>query len=62
MKQSDLFRGNAENCLDLAERAAGQPAARRYARMAKAWAALAHEQDWLDGEISPMREKAGLAA
>jgi len=52
MKQSDLYRENAENCLKLAERAEGQPAFRRYSRMAKAWTALAHEQDWLDGEIS----------
>jgi hypothetical protein len=54
MKQSDVFRKNAENCLQLAERAVGQPAFRRYSRMAQAWAALAHEQDWLDGEIPPL--------
>ena len=47
MKQSDLFRDNAENCLQLAERAEGQPAFRRYLRMAQAWMALANEQDWL---------------
>jgi hypothetical protein len=54
MKLSDLYRENAENCLQLAERAQGKPAFRRYLRMAKAWTALAHEQDWLDGEISPL--------
>jgi hypothetical protein len=54
MKLSDLYRENAENCLQLAERAQGKPAFRRYLRMAKAWRALAHEQDWLDGEISPL--------
>jgi hypothetical protein len=53
MKQSDIFRENAENCLQLAERAEGQPAYKRYSRMAQAWRALAEEQDWLDGEISP---------
>ena len=53
MKQSDLFRENAENCLQLAEHAEGQPAFRRYSRMAEGWLALADEQDWLDGEISP---------
>jgi hypothetical protein len=53
MKQSDLYRENAENCLQLAERAEGSPAHRRYSRMAQAWIALAHEQDWLDGEVSP---------
>jgi hypothetical protein len=54
MKLSDLYRVNAENCLQLAECAQGKPAFRRYQRMAKAWTALAHEQDWLDGEISPL--------
>ena len=53
MKQSEIYRQNAENCLQLAERAKDQPAFNRYWRMAQAWIALAHEQDWLDGEISP---------
>jgi hypothetical protein len=53
MKQSEIFLENAENCLQLAERARGMPAFRRYSRMARAWTALAHEQDWLDGEIPP---------
>ena len=54
MKQSDIFRDNAENCLQLAERAEGQPAYKRYSRMADAWTALATEQDWLDGEVPPV--------
>ncbi|PIT06070.1 hypothetical protein TSA1_14535 [Bradyrhizobium nitroreducens] len=54
MKQSDIFRDNADNCLQLAERAEGQPAYKRYSRMADAWTALAYEQDWLDGEIPPL--------
>jgi hypothetical protein len=58
MKQSALFRENADNCLQLAERAEGQPAFRRYLRMAQAWRALATEQDWLDGEVSPVTIKA----
>jgi hypothetical protein len=53
MKLSEIFRENAENCLHLAERAEGQPAFRRYSRMAEAWTALANEQDWLDGEVPP---------
>ena len=53
MKQSDTYRQNAENCLQLAERAKDKPAFKRYWRMAQAWIALAHEQDWLDGEIPP---------
>ena len=54
MKRSDIFRENAENCLQLAEQAEGRPAYRRYVRMARAWTALAREQQWLDGEISPL--------
>ena len=53
MKQSDLFRENADNCLHLAERAEAEPVFRRYMRMAQSWTALAQEQDWLDGEVSP---------
>jgi hypothetical protein len=59
MKQSDQLRKNAENCLQLAERAEAPPAFRRYSRMSQAWLALATEQDWLDGEISPLAVKAG---
>ena len=58
MKQSDLLRENAENCLQLAERAEGMPAFRRFSRMAQAWSALAREQDWLDGEVPPCNEQA----
>jgi ATP/maltotriose-dependent transcriptional regulator MalT len=55
MKQSQHFIDNAENCAQLAERAANEPAHRRYKRMEAAWRALAEEQDWLDGEIPPVR-------
>lgn len=36
-------------------RSEGQPAYNRYSRMADAWTALAKEQDWLDGEIPPVK-------
>jgi hypothetical protein len=55
MKQSDMFRENAENCAQLAEAATNEPAFQRYKRMEASWRALADEQDWLDGEISPAR-------
>ncbi len=58
MKQSQHFLDNAENCAQLAERATDEPAHKRYKRMEAAWRALAEEQDWLDGEVSPVR-KAG---
>ena len=57
MKQSDTFRQNAENCIQLAEKAQDEPSFARYMRMADAWRALADEQDWLDGETNPQAHK-----
>jgi len=59
VKQSEIFRENAEHCAQLAESATNEPAYRRYKRMEAAWRALAHEQDWLDGEIAPIRRRNG---
>lgn len=53
MKQSDHFRENAANCMQLAEQAARGPVSKRYTRMAQGWSALAQEQAWLDGEVPP---------
>jgi uncharacterized protein with von Willebrand factor type A (vWA) domain len=53
IKQSDIYRQNADNCMQMAEAAQGEPAYNRYKRMEAAWLALAEEQDWLDGEQSP---------
>ena len=55
MKQSDVYRENADNCLNLAEGRGDEPSVKRYHRMAASWLALAHEQDWLDGEIRAER-------
>jgi hypothetical protein len=57
MKRSDEFRENADNCAQLAERADDEPTFNRYKRMEAAWRALAEEQDWLGGEISPNAKK-----
>jgi hypothetical protein len=54
MKQSDHFRENADNCQRLAERAPDHPTYLRYKRMQDAWRSLADEQDWLDGEKTPV--------
>ena len=54
MKQSDLYRQNAENCMQMAEAAQGEPAYNRCKRVEAAWLALAAEQDWLDGEVPPI--------
>ena len=43
--------------MQLAERAQDEPSFARYMRMAKAWRALADEQDWLDGETNPQDRK-----
>ena len=53
-KRSDQYRLNAENCMQMAEAAHSEPAYNRYKRMEAAWLALAEEQDWLDGERSPV--------
>jgi len=42
-RQSDLYRENAENCMQLAETAQSEPAYHRYKRMEAAWLALAEE-------------------
>jgi hypothetical protein len=51
MMQPHHFLENAENCAQLAERAADEPTYNRYKRMEAAWRALAVEQDWLNGAI-----------
>lgn len=53
MKTSDHFRQSADNCAELAESAVNEALKKRYKRMEAAWRALADEQDWLDGEITP---------
>ena len=62
IKESDIYRQNADNCLQLAEAAVDEAAYKRFKRMEAAWLALAEEQDWLDGEQSPVDPNAGLKA
>ncbi|BEV43961.1 hypothetical protein CRBSH125_01440 [Afipia carboxidovorans] len=50
---SETYRENARNCAELADAAGDEPARNRYRRMAAAWLALAEEQEWLDGFVSP---------
>jgi hypothetical protein len=57
MKQSEHFLENAENCAQRAERTNDKPAHNRYKRMEAPWRALAEGQDWLDGEVSPERDR-----
>ena len=56
MKAAEIYRENAEVCAQLAE---AEPttttlAYKRYRRMEAAWRSLAEQQDWLDGEVSPV--------
>lgn len=62
MKKSDQFRENAETCAELADTARSEPIRKRYCRMAEAWKALAEEEDWLTGEISPRLKNNGSEA
>jgi hypothetical protein len=55
MKKSEDFLRNAENCARAAESATDTATLNRFKRMEAAWRALAEEQDWLDGEVSPVR-------
>ena len=53
IKESDIYRQDADNWMQLAEAAQDEAAYKRFKRMEAAWLALAEEQDWLDGERSP---------
>jgi hypothetical protein len=57
MKPSQIYRENADNCAMLAEGEPSRdtPAYKRYRRMEEAWRSLAEEQEWLDGEIPPVK-------
>jgi len=57
MRQSEIYRENADNCAQLAEGAKLDASFKRYKRMEAAWLALAEEQDWLDGERSPIEAR-----
>jgi hypothetical protein len=52
---SRTYLENAERCAQLADVATSQPSYRRFKRMEAAWRDLALEQEWLDGEIPPVR-------
>lgn len=57
MRESDTFRRNAVNCMQMAENAKDDAAFKRFKRMEAAWLALAEEQDWLDGQTPPDRQQ-----
>ena len=52
MKQSGIYRQNAENCAYLAEGALNEPTRQWYKLMEAAWSGVADEHDWIDGAPS----------
>lgn len=58
MKPADIYKENADNCAQLAESESSTetPTYKRFRRMEAAWRALAEEQAWLDGEVSPVEQ------
>ncbi|WP_291692671.1 hypothetical protein [Bradyrhizobium sp.] len=54
MKQSQHLLDNAVTCAKLAKRSTDRGMKDRFRRMEAAWRSLAREQDWLDGEVSPI--------
>ncbi|WP_454618090.1 hypothetical protein [Bradyrhizobium cenepequi] len=54
MKQSQHLLDNAVICSKLAKRTTDKQKKTHFKRMEDAWRALAREQDWLDGEITPV--------
>jgi hypothetical protein len=55
LNQIQKYLENAENCVELAEKAKDAPSRARYRRMAEGWLALVHEQEWLAGKVSPLQ-------
>jgi hypothetical protein len=53
MSKYQEYLDRADNCAELAAEAMTIPAKKRYLRMEAAWRALADEELWLDGKISP---------
>ena len=62
MTKAAQYRLNAANCAEMAGTAENEPNRNRFKRMESAWRALAEEQDWLDGERSPLDPNMGPKA
>lgn len=54
MKQSQHLLDNAITCFKLAKRSTDKQMKTRFKHIENAWRSLAREQDWLDGEITPI--------
>jgi hypothetical protein len=50
MEQIRKYMENAENCIELAEKAKNAPSRVRYMRLAEGWLALVHEQEMASGQ------------
>jgi len=60
MKFASAYRGNAQDCLALAEQAEDGLLAARHKRMADAWYVLATEQEFLDSSTGHDKETPSL--
>jgi hypothetical protein len=50
MDKAQELRKNTENCAELANTAASEPAKKRFQRMADGWKVVDENQEWLDGQ------------
>jgi hypothetical protein len=51
--KAEEYQESAANCAELEAKATERPKRKRYQRMKEAWLALAEEESWLDGQITP---------
>ncbi len=58
MPTAKRLRKNAENCAEMADEAADEASRRRYQRMEQTYLRLAETEEWLDGQVSPLSDKA----
>ena len=58
MPTAKRLRENAENCAEMADEAADEASRRRYQRMEQTYLRLAETEEWLDGQVSPLPDKA----
>ena len=61
MKFANVYRGNAQDCLALAEQAEDGLMSARHKRMADAWYVLATEQEFLDGVEGHAKEAPNIS-
>lgn len=56
LTKSETCRERAQRTLSARDGAKDGPSRKRYVLMVAAWLDLAEEQDWLDGQVSPIEK------